>query len=313
MPELVPVSIARLLSLLAWIGDHPGISVDGLAAHFHRTRRQILRDVEALGSVGDSLPGSSFEIDWDLYEREGKLRIESTMGLDLPPRLTRREAQAILVGLAALEPNLDEDLRRRIPRTALAVKALVGEEADPPLLVHSDSPGLDLLDDLADAISKGRPVSFTYTDARGARSERVVEPWEVRFDAGAWMLRGWCRTAGAERTFAVRRIEGLALEKGRIAVRERPVRTAGRVEEILVDSSKRWVAEEFDAVSALPDGDALRLRIPVWNEDWFSALLIDLAPGLRSGPEEALARAGERARRVLRIWDEAGPAPEEGE
>lgn len=91
------------------------------------------------------------------------------MGLDLPPRLTRREAQAILVGLAALEPNLDEDLRRRIPRTALAVKALVGEEADPPLLVHSDSPGLDLLDDLADAISKGEAVSFTYTDARGAR------------------------------------------------------------------------------------------------------------------------------------------------
>lgn len=76
------------------------------------------------------------------------------------------------------------------------------------------------------------------------------------------MLRGWCRTAGAERTFAVRRIEGLALEKGRIAVQERPVRTAGRVEEILVDSSKRWVAEEFDAVSALPDGDALRLESP---------------------------------------------------
>lgn len=307
MPELVPITIARLLSLVAWISDHPGVSLDDLAAHFSRTKKQIKRDIEAIGSVGDSLPGNSFEVDWDLYETESRLVVHSTMGVSLPPRLTSREAAAILVGLDALAPSLDDDLRARIPRTALAVRALVGVDAPAPALVHADAeeeaPGT--LDLLAEAIGADRPVAFTYTKADGRASRRLVDPWELRRDATGWILRGWCRTAEDERNFALGRITDAEIAPGRRS--KAPEDREGRwpVVEIEVDPGGRWVGDEFESVETTPTPAGARLSIPVWNEEWLDTLLVDLAPCLVSAPEDALARAGARARRALGAWDDA--------
>ncbi len=80
MPENVQLAVVRLASMVAWMSEHPGASVDEIAAHFHRTRRQVRRDVEYLASVGDSLPGASFELDWELYEQEQRVSLRSTLG-----------------------------------------------------------------------------------------------------------------------------------------------------------------------------------------------------------------------------------------
>lgn len=312
MPEYIPVSVTRLLSLVAWIGEHPGITVDELAQHFNRKKRQIMRDIEAIGSVGDSLPGSSFEIDWDLYEREGALRLESTMGVNLPVRLTEAEASAILVGLAALEPSLDEDLRQRVPRTALAVKTLVGQGEDSAFIVHGDLAAPKLLDELARAINKRRVISFSYTDAQGATSHRVVEPWELRFESGSWMVHGWCRHAQAHRTFAVARIHDFHYEKGHVRLRSCSDTVSGRTETIRLDPSYQWVGEDFDAVNARRDGEDLVVDVRVWDDHWFESLLIDLAPGIKEGPAASLERAGMRARKILQIWGDMGALEEEG-
>ncbi len=305
MPELVPLTVSRLLSIVAWIHEHPGVPVAELAAHFSRTNRQIRRDIEALGSVGDSLPGASFEIDWDLLENEDRLRIRSTLGVDLPPRLTGREAAAILVGLDALAPNLDEELRSRIPRTALAVRALVGEEGEDPALVHSDpDEPTGILDVLADAIRDDRPVAFEYRSADGRRSARVVEPWDVRRGGAGWILRGWCLGSRGERNFAVDRMSGVEIAAGSIAHRPMAPRRDWPVERIVVDARGRWVADDFESVDAreLGDDGGVELAVPVWNEEWFASLLIDLAPSLRGAAPGPRARAGERAARMLEAW-----------
>ena len=89
MPEAVQLAVVRLASMVAWIGEHPGVSVDELATHFHRTRRQVRRDIDYLASVGDSMPGASFEIDWGLYEEEERVSLRSTMGASAPLRCRR--------------------------------------------------------------------------------------------------------------------------------------------------------------------------------------------------------------------------------
>ena len=97
MPENVQLAVVRLASMVAWMSEHPGANVDEIAAHFHRTRRQVRRDIEYLASVGDSLPGASFELDWELYEQEQRVSLRSTLGASAPLRLSTLEAQALLI------------------------------------------------------------------------------------------------------------------------------------------------------------------------------------------------------------------------
>lgn len=322
MPELVPITISRLISLVAWICEHPGVSLGEAADHFGRTRKQIKRDIEAIGSVGDSLPGQSFEIDWDAYATEDKLLVHSNMGISLPPRLTAREATAILVGLEALAPNLDPDLRARIPRTACQVRALVNstdEETAQGVFAQEDSqmrgalpllnpdPGMDLstrLETVAEAISARRPLSFTYTRADGLRSNRRVDPWELKFESGGWMLHAWCHDAQAERVFALSRIDELLIEEGRSQPRTRTLAEDVPRIELELGPGGRWVGEEFGEGGTLDTPSGCRVTIPVWNPAWVETLLIDVSPVVISAPAELKRQAGLRARRIREVWDE---------
>ncbi|MDC4233312.1 WYL domain-containing protein [Actinomyces sp. B33] len=302
MPESTPISIARLLSLLSWIGENPGAGVNEAARHFGRSTRQLRRDVEYLGEVGDSLPGRSFEVDWDLYEREQRLSVRTTLGADLPPRLTEAEATAILVGLQAIADGLDDALRERIPRIALTVAALAPSSAPGALLPSRPRSRTAAVDPLLDAVATRAVVEFDYASPRGT-THRVVEPHEVRRGASGWLLDGWCRAAEAPRRFRIDRISGLT-RTGEIApIRPVVAEEPADVRRIRVSSGGRWLVDEFGArvLSESPDG-GLDLEIAVWDEHWFDSLLIDLAPILLDAPESALRRAGARARAALAVW-----------
>ena len=183
MPENVQLAVVRLASMVAWMSDHPGATVDEVAAHFHRTRRQVRRDVEYLASVGDSLPGASFELDWELYEQEQRVSLRSTLGASAPLRLSALEAQALLIGLSAMTPLLGKELSAHVPHAALVVCALGGlKEADAeqrveaiPSLASSSAS----LETLRDALLREERVSFTYVSASGVCTRRIVDPWSL--------------------------------------------------------------------------------------------------------------------------------------
>ena len=128
MPETVSLAIVRLSSMIAWIAEHPGVHVDELCAHFGRTRRQVRRDIEYVASVGDSLPGQSFEVNWGLFEEEQRVSLRATLGASAPLRLSEVEAQALLIGLSAIGPLLAPDVAAHLPHAALVVSALGGLE-----------------------------------------------------------------------------------------------------------------------------------------------------------------------------------------
>ncbi len=306
VPELVPIAIARYLSLVSWIGEHPGVTVDDVAEHFGRSKRQIMRDIEALGTVGDSLPGSSFEIDWELYEMQKRLSIRSTLGADFPPSFSASEATAILVGLQALSDVLDDDLRAHLPHTAMAVRSLASRTPDAPVVVHSGAVHPDeRLDALRTAIGSKRCVSFTYTSPSGTSSARVVEPWNVALASSGWILTGWCRTASQQRTFRVDRMNSLAIEdKPTTTPRPAQADEEKTWTRIVLGPGGQWAIDEYDAREAVHHDDGtVSAILPVWNEEWLACLLIDVAPTLIDVDEGARARAGEQARRILSAWN----------
>lgn len=310
MPEHVEVGTARLLSLVSWIGEHPGVTVEDAAAHFGRTPHQLRRDVETLGDVGDSLPGSSFEVDWDLLEREGRLRVHTTMGLDLPPRLTRAEVTAVLVGLRAIAPVLDEDLRARLPRTAMSVAALATDTGDfsGGLAVSSAGDPDARLVRLRRALGGGLAVTFSYISPDGHVTERDVDPWELRRTGAGWVLRGWCHTAGGRRTFRVERMDDLLVTDRRVSRhdRDRDDAPTQRVRLTLAPGA-RWVLDEFACELVAHDTSSFTIEVPVWSRDWVEALLIDVSAHLLAvEPPSWATGMRERAREALRVWTHPG-------
>jgi hypothetical protein len=293
--------------MVTWMSEHPGSTVNDIAAHFHRTRRQVRRDVEYLASVGDSLPGASFEVDWELYEREQRVTLRSTLGASAPLRLSALEAQALLIGLSAITPLLGSDLAAHVPHAALVVCALGGlKEADGEQYVEaiaSPASSSASLEALRDALMREERVSFTYVSASGIQTRRVVDPWSLEATATGWLLRGWCTRAGQARSFAVASISDVRGE-GRRVEEPRRVRQDAPTWMLEVDRDARWIADEYDGhiAAELADGGA-RVILPVWNDQWGLSLLIDIAPHLRTVSPDMRRAAARHARTILAKWN----------
>ena len=107
MPEESQLQVARILAMASWINDNPGHTVRQIAQHFGRTSRQVRRDIEYMGEIGDSMLDRSYGIDWQLYDEQEILVMR---GSTLPslPSFTPAEAATLLVALRALSPHLRE-------------------------------------------------------------------------------------------------------------------------------------------------------------------------------------------------------------
>ena len=257
MPENVSLAFVRLSSMVAWIADHPGVHVDEICSHFGRTRRQVRRDIEYLASVGDSLPGQSFEVDWALFEEESRVSLRATLGAGAPLRLSEVEAQALLIGLSAIAPFLAPDVAAHLPHAALVVSALGGlGDADAEGGIDA-SPALASslpVEALRDALARKQRVSFDYVSSRGQSSHRVVDPWSLDASATGWLLRGWCTAAQGPRTFALSSMSNLGVVGARVQ-EPRRVRDDAPTWTLDVDRPARWIADEYGGMGSLRVGE----------------------------------------------------------
>jgi predicted DNA-binding transcriptional regulator YafY len=68
---------------------------------------------------------------------------------------------------------------------------------------HHWFPGRDRLLVLAGAVARTKRVELTYRNTAGRRSVRLVDPLALRYDAGPWILLGWCHLLGKAQGFRV--------------------------------------------------------------------------------------------------------------
>ena len=84
MPEESQLQVARILAMASWINDNPGHTVRQIAQHFGRTSRQVRRDIEYMGEIGDSMLDRSYGIDWQLYDEQEILVMRGSTLPSLP-------------------------------------------------------------------------------------------------------------------------------------------------------------------------------------------------------------------------------------
>src|SRR5690606_5765376 len=122
-------------------------------------------------------PQELFDINWDLLEEQDVIEIINDVALHRAPRLTAREAAALLAGLqlASAVPAVSESgvvagLIAKLARGAAGVPADVivapGEVDEVRALVSR-------------AVQDGRAVSFTYRAMDAEPTTRTVDPVKV--------------------------------------------------------------------------------------------------------------------------------------
>lgn len=219
-PTSAPARLERLLHLIPEAVRDEGASLSQLARTLEVEPELLREDISVLTERDAYLrAGAPGQLQVDLNLAEDRVRIWSPGPFTRPPRLSRRELLAVLLGLRSRALLLDEESGPELDELARRLTARLGEagqeDEDPPTFpVEDGSTGTTdarLRDQLLTAIHERRRLGFTYLKpGQDEVAERVVDPYTLVHAEGEWYLLGQPRGAEGIRAFRVDRI--LALE-----------------------------------------------------------------------------------------------------
>jgi len=215
-PRLALDKVAFLTAFVPYLIAQDGpVTVTEAAAHFGYSEDFVRRSAAQLPMMG--LPGESgyglsndlFDIDYDALERFDELVLTNRVAIDDVPRLSAREAAAIIAGLEILgqDPVLgaSEDLRSLRER----LRSSAAGEPETPAVAAIEIPGFA---ELRGAIAAGRQVRFRYRSSGAAAAEtRTVDPLRIEGIDASYHLRAWCHLRQDFRIFRLDRIDALEL------------------------------------------------------------------------------------------------------
>ena len=316
MPEEAPVQVARILAMASWIMDNPGHNVRQIAQHFGRSSRQVRRDLEYMGQIGDSMIDRSYGLDWDLYETEGVVVLRGSQTPSLP-KLTPAEAATLLVALRALAPYLSESEEEVLLSAAAKLASRASQEGRDTRggseVIHleqesSNSPDLQQESNaqhvvhLRYAIDELREVSFEYLGVDGPYA-RCVYPLGLKHLSTGWILDAWDPVRETHRSYRVDRMNNLVIgeKHPRVSIPSEP---APLTLTLTVSSHARWICEDFECTLISEDAQAITCSLPIWNEKWILALLCDISADIIECPSEWMQRVSDYAQSAMEIWEE---------
>jgi proteasome accessory factor C len=219
---------ALMLQLVPYLIGKGEVPIDEAAVEFDVTPTQMRAMVEKLtviGLPGDGgywqMPNELFDIDWELLDERDTISITNSVGLERAPKLTAREAAALLTGL---------QLAKTIPGVGdtevfagLLAKLSRGASSTPAEVIVAPGPVDEVRDLVAAALQRRSAVSFTYKAPDAPPTTRTVDPVKVHIADGQWYLQGWCHLREAMRTFHLDRVSHLELTEIPITHGEEPV------------------------------------------------------------------------------------------
>jgi proteasome accessory factor C len=304
------VRLRRLLTIIPWIVDHQGSSLDELAARFGIKVAELERDLELVPFCG--LPPYTPDRLIDCEIVDGRVFLRFAEYFARPLSLTPGEGFALLAagqGLLAV-PGAD-------PSGSLA--AALGKLAG--LLGAGDGVAVELgparyLEPLRAAAGAGERVEIDYyTFGRDELTTRRIDPRAVFAAAGQWYVDAYCHRAGDDRLFRVDRVRGVRPTGERfdaatggsgpggsgVSPGMFHPRPSDRRVTLLLNTSAAWVPESYpvESVEEMADG-RLRVVLVASERAWLERLLLRLGPAAEVlDPAEVRAEAAQAARRLL--------------
>jgi proteasome accessory factor C len=304
--------LARILSLLPYAIQNPGVTVDELAARFNITKKDLRADLDLVFMCG--LPGYTpadlIEVDYEgdhVYIRAGDY-------FGAPLNLTPVEGLALYAGASALTnlPELSQAdaLSRALTKLGRALGASGGGST---IQVSVDAGSSEHLQELQDAVASEQRVSIEYMSAsRGELTERDVDPWGLIAALGHWYVVGLDHLSGEERMFRTDRMKSVTKLDQRAPAPSGfdPEKYRGAF--IGGDSDRRvtfeisapvadWFMDYYPVLSSGPADDGwTRVELAIGGARWAATLLMKLGDQVRNvEPAEMRAAARQLAEEMV--------------
>jgi proteasome accessory factor C len=304
------VRLRRLLTIIPWIVDHQGSSLDELAARFGIKVADLERDLELIPFCG--LPPYTPDRLIDCEVVDGRVFLRFAEYFARPLSLTPGEGFSLLAAGQALlaVPGAD-------PKGSLA--AALGKLAG--VLGAGNGMAVELgparyLEPLRAAAAASERVEIDYyTFGRDELTTRRIDPRAVFAAAGQWYVDAYCHRAGDDRLFRVDRVRGVRPTGERfdaatggsgpggsgVSPGMFHPRPSDRRVTLLLNTSAAWVPESYpvESVEEMADG-RLRVVLVASERAWLERLLLRLGPAAEVlDPAEVRAEAAQAARRLL--------------
>lgn len=215
-PLLATDRASILLLLVPYLIGKDEVSLAEAAAEFDVTPDQMRGMVEKLtliGKPGDGgywqMPQDMFDIDWDLLDHHDIIRITNVVALERAPKLSAREAAALIAGLQVAQamPGVGDST----VFAGLLAKLSRGASAVPAEVIVAPGPVDEVRGAVGEAVRSGVAVEFSYKSPDAPVTRRTVDPVTVLVANGQWYLQGWCHLREAMRTFNLERVSDLTL------------------------------------------------------------------------------------------------------
>lgn len=315
--------VVRLLNLLAYASNHPGLTPLEIARDLGADPMQVRDDFNLLflSGVGTG-PGEMIDLE---YSWKG-VHIVDDQGMTTPLRLAPAEASALLVLLDSLEtmPGLVD---ASAVRSAAAKIRAVANSRGVSDAEHPTEAGIAVT--IADALAQRRPLEVTYYSASSdATTRRRIAPANLFHESGNTYLRA--AEAGEMKTFRLDRIKDALLLDAPSGPAEPntgaagpafdpadPFGMAGRAQaRLLIHPDATWLADyweiEFEPARTSGDGGAddvdggresaawIPATMRYGSEDWLVRFCLGQADRVRIvEPGELAAEVMARARRAI--------------
>ena len=285
--ETAATRLSRLLALVPWLEQHPGVSISEAAEHFGVGPEELEQDLWLTICCG--LPGHGPDqlIDIQFWDEDGSIHVIDAQTLDRPLRLNPGEAMSLLVGLRLLAQIPGEHDRAALASATAKLEAAADVTQGAAVVMQDPSEAVSA--DLARALEQRRAVRIVYAGAsRDEVTERVVEPAEVVRYAGRAYLSAWCRDAGAQRTFRLDRMRSVEiLDEGFQHSRTAPdpaaaiTPTEGTPVRMRVSARSRWLLEAFPTTQVMSGGDGQEeATMVVADPTWLVRIVLGQAGGV---------------------------------
>lgn len=277
--------VERILSVLPWIVETPGSTVEQVCNRFGMQEKELRADLDLLMyevGIHPFTPDARVDV---IFDGE---RIFVHLGdyFRRPLRLTADEA---VVLYAAGQALLDRPEPDPVLTTAVGkLGAVLGDDVAAKVGIRLADADPDVLSTVRDAIDLGHRLSIDYYSfGRDQRTTREIDPISLVAHDGHWYLTGWCRSVDGLRRFRVDRITR-AVDTGVAATPPADVAdgdggdlelTDARSVVLTFDRAAEWIIDTFptESVDELDDG-RLRVTLRVAADAWLQRLLLQIGP-----------------------------------
>jgi proteasome accessory factor C len=296
--------LQRLLSLIPWVAENQGPTVEEVCERFGMTERELMADINLMSMVGvpPYSPGDLF----DIGVVDGRVFVHLSPTFDRAMRLTPEQALALVAAGTSLLAVPGADAEGPLARGLAKLAEALGVQAADVVDIDLGRAPAGVLHVLEQAVKERCQVEIDYyTYGRDQRAVRRVDPYRVWADQGSWYLWGHDHLRGDQRLFRIDRIFDVVLLASTFEVPtglEPPsIFAAGdavpRVT-LELEPSASWVAGNYpvDGVEQLGGGRS-RVTMAVSARPWLERLLLVLGPeaSVVAASEPGLADAGRAA------------------